>query len=608
VNIFDVFGDKVRAAIAAARMGAADGAVWPIAQITVERPRDPNHGDLSTNAAMVLAKPTRRKPHEIADILARQLHNEPDIIEVSIAGPGFINLRLDPAVWRRLVPAILTAGSGYGQSTRGGGMAMNVEYVSANPTGPMHVGHARGAVVGDALAGLLAKAGYDVRREYYINDAGSQVQTLGRSLHHRYLQLLGVPVGPVPEGMYPGEYLIPIAQAMVDAHGDTWRDRPEVAWLDTFREAATAAMMAMIKDDLTALGVRHDIFRSERMLVTEHIIDTTYARLQDRGLIYTGVLKPPKGKQPDDWEPRPQTLFKATDFGDDVDRPLKKSDNSWTYFALDIAYHCDKYARGFTRMVNVWGADHGGHVLRMKAALKAVTNGQATLDIRVCQMVRLMDGGVPIKMSKRAGNFITLRSLIDEVGADAVRFSLLTRKDDTAMDFDLRAVRAQSKDNPVFYVQYAHARCCSALRKAAEAFSDQQMDDSVLAGADLDRLSHPREMAVIQLLAQWPVVVESAAEVFEVHRVAFYLYDLAAALHDLWTAGRAEAGLRFVVSEDWEHSRAKLALVRAVALTLQAGLAVCGVSAPTEMSRDAEKLCAAGESAATEQGCAAGML
>lgn len=600
MNIFDVFGDKVRAAIAATEISAADGAAWPITQITVERPRDPSHGDLSTNAAMVLAKPARRKPRKIADALAQHLQEDPDITDVSIAGPGFINLRLDPAVWQRLVLAILTAGTDYGQSTRGGGVAMNVEYVSNNPTGPMHVGHTRGAVVGDALAGLLAKAGYDVRREYYINDAGSQVQTLGRSLHHRYLELLGVPVGPVPEGMYPGEYLIPIAQTMVDTHGETWRDQPEAAWLDTFRVAATEAMMAMIKDDLAALGVRHDIFSSERALVTERKIDATYARLQDSGLIYTGVLAPPKGKKPDDWEPRPQTLFKATDFGDDVDRPLKKSDDSWTYFALDIAYHRDKYARGFTRMVNVWGADHGGHVLRMKAALKAVTDAQATLDIRLCQIVRLMDGGVPIKMSKRAGNFITLRSLIDEVGADAVRFSLLTRKDDTAIDFDLQAVRAQSKDNPVFYVQYAHARCCSALRKAVAAFPDQTMDDSVLAGADLGRLNHPRELAMIQLLSQWPVVVESAAQALEVHRIAFYLYDLAAALHDLWTAGRTEAGLRFVEAEDWAHSRAKLALVRAVALTLQAGLAVCGVSAPTEMSRDAEELDATGVSATPE--------
>ncbi|MBF0267358.1 MAG: arginine--tRNA ligase [Alphaproteobacteria bacterium] len=553
------------------------------ARIAVEPPRDSAHGDMATNAAMVLSKQAKMNPKALALQLAEKLRQHPDIVSVEVAGPGFINWRLSDAFWRAQLSAILKAGTSWGDSDIGKGQKVNVEYVSANPTGPMHIGHARGAVVGDALAALLEKAGHDVAREYYINDAGAQVDVLARSAHLRYREALGENIGPIPEGLYPGEYLIGAGQALAKAHGDKWRNAPEAEWLAAFRLFAVDAMMDMIRDDLAALGVKHDVFTSERAMVDSGAVDAALKNLEERGLIYTGVLEPPKGKTPDDWEPRPQTLFKATDFGDDVDRPLKKSDGSWTYFASDIAYHKGKFERGFPVMIDVWGADHGGYVKRLQAAVKAITEGQGSLDVKLCQMVSLLKNGEPYKMSKRAGTFVTLRDLIDEVGKDVVRFIMLTRKNDAQLDFDLDKALEQSRDNPVFYVQYAHARACSVARHGAEMFPDRDLSDAALSGVDLSSLQDADEMALIRLMAAWPRLVESAAESHEPHRVAYYLADLAAAFHGLWNRGRDEAQLRFLIGEKPDLSLARLALVRAVALVAASGLKVFGVEPVLEM-------------------------
>ena len=479
--------------------------------------------------------------------------------------------------------AVLRAGTSFGDTSLGAGARVNVEYVSANPTGPMHVGHGRGAVVGDALASLLAKAGFAVHREYYINDAGAQVDILGRSLYLRYREALGEEIGAIPEGLYPGDYLIDAARALVERDGDRWLGRPESEWLGPLRDFAIEQMMALIRDDLALLGVHHDCFASERQLVDAGAIDECLAALDQRELIYTGVFEPPKGKTPDDWEPRPQTLFRATQFGDDVDRPLKKSDGSWTYFAADIAYHRDKFRRGFANLIDVWGADHGGYVKRMQAAVRAVTDGEAALDVKICQLVNLFDEGVPVRMSKRAGTFVTLREVVDEVGKDVFRFMMLTRRNDQALDFDFAKVTEQSKDNPVFYVQYAHARAASVMRHAAEAFSPETLTDQALVAAPLDRLTDPAELALIRQLAQWPRLVESAAEAHEPHRIAFYLQEVAAQFHMLWNKGRDEATLRFILASDPDLTRARLALVRGVAIVIASGLAVLGVKPVEEM-------------------------
>ena len=502
---------------------------------------------------------------------------------VATARPGFLNITLMPEVWHAQLRAILRGGLGFGDSAVGGGERINVEFVSANPTGPMHVGHGRGAVVGDALAALLAKAGFRVEREYYVNDAGAQVEVLACSVHLRYREALGEAIGPIPDGYYPGEYLIETGRELAARDGRKWLDRPQGEWLQPVREFAIARMMALIREDLAALGVRHDLFVSERALVDAGTIDDCLMALDQRGLIYTGVLEPPKGKLPDDWEPRAQTLFRATQFGDDVDRPLKKSDGSWTYFAADIAYHRDKFARGFASLIDVWGADHGGYVKRMQAAVRAVTDGAAALDVKLCQLVNLFDKGVPVRMSKRAGTFVTLREVIDEVGKDVFRFIMLTRRNDQALDFDFAKVTEQSKDNPVFYVQYAHARAASVMRHAAEAFVGEDLSDMALAETSLQRLADPTELALIRQLAAWPRLVESAAEAHEPHRVAFYLQEVAAQFHMLWNKGRDEATLRFILAEDPALTRARLALVRAVALVIASGLAVIGVEPVEEM-------------------------
>ena len=562
-----------------------------MARVAVEPPRDPAHGDLATNAAMVLAGAVRENPMALAERIGAALNGRELVtgdyrgpgFTVAAARPGFLNITLAPEIWHAQLRAILRAGAGFGDSAVGGGERVNVEFVSANPTGPMHVGHGRGAVVGDALAALLAKAGFQVEREYYINDAGAQVDILARSTHLRYREALGEAIGPLPDGYYPGEYLIETGQALARRDGRKWLDRPENEWLGPVRDFAIAQMMALIREDLVVLGVRHDLFVSERALVEAGTIDDCLMALDQRGLIYTGVLEPPKGKLPDDWEPRPQLLFRATEFGDEVDRPLKKSDGSWTYFAADIAYHRDKFGRGFANLIDVWGADHGGYVKRMQAAVRAMTDGAANLDVKLCQLVNLFDKGAPVRMSKRAGTFVTLREVVDQVGKDVFRFIMLTRRNDQALDFDFAKVTEQSKDNPVFYVQYAHARAASVMRHAAEAFAQDQLTDLALAETSLDELTDPAEIALIRQLAQWPRLVEGAAEAHEPHRVAFYLQEVAAQFHMLWNKGRDEATLRFILASDPALTRARLALVRGVALVIASGLAVIGVEPVEEM-------------------------
>ncbi len=583
MNLFKTFRDDIIAALARLAEQGRLPAGLDTSKVTAEPPREAAHGDISTNAAMVLSKAAGMKPRDIAELLAAELRALPSVTSAEIAGPGFLNLRLADSIWYAQMADLLRAGTAYGNSDLGHGKKVNVEYVSANPTGPMHVGHARGAVFGDALAGLLEKAGFDVTREYYINDAGSQVDVLARSAHLRYREALGEEIGEIPAGLYPGDYLKPTGKALADKYGDKYAHAPESEWLQEFRLFAVESMMGMIREDLDVLGVRHAVFTSELTLHKQGKVDEALAFLTDKGLIYEGVLEPPKGKTPDDWEPRPQTLFKATQFGDDVDRALKKSDGSWTYFAADIAYHLDKYRRGFANMINVWGADHGGYVKRMQAAIKAMTDGKGELDVKLCQMVNLLKDGEPFKMSKRAGTFVTLRDVVDEVGKGVVRFIMLTRKNDAQLDFDLVKVLEQSRDNPVFYVQYAHARAHSVLRHAAEMFPNADLSGETLADVRLDRLTDPAELALIKLMAGWPRLVESAAEAHEPHRVAFYLYDLAAAFHGLWNKGKDDATLRFLMAEDAELSFARMAMVRAVALAIASGLAVFGVEPVEEM-------------------------
>ncbi|MGB8275131.1 MAG: arginine--tRNA ligase [Alphaproteobacteria bacterium] len=554
-----------------------------LTRVAVEPARDPAHGDVATNAAMVLAKPAAMKPRDLAQLLLGPLGDIPGVTSAEVAGPGFINLRLSDQFWHARLAELLAAGTDYGASDIGRGRAVNVEYVSANPTGPMHIGHARGAVVGDALASLLAKTGYKVAREYYVNDAGAQVDALARSAHLRYREALGETIGTIPEGLYPGDYLRDVGQALAKRDGDKWKGRPESEWLGPVRDFAVARMMDLIRDDLAAHGVAHDVFTSERNLVEEVKVDEAFRVLEEKGLIYTGVLEPPKGMVPEDWEPRPQSLFRATRFGDDVDRPLKKSDGSWTYFASDIAYHLDKYRRGFRTMIDVWGADHGGYVKRMKAAVQAITGGEGELDVKICQLVNLMDKGQPVKMSKRAGTFVTLREVVDEVGKGVVRFIMLTRKNDQTLDFDLTKVTEQSRENPVFYVQYAHARVCSVVRHAEIEFPDLDVGLPALASGPLHRLTDPDELGLIKAMAGWPRLVEGAAEAHEPHRLAFYLYDLAAAFHALWTKGRDAASLRFLVAEDHELTAARLALIRGVGAVIASGLRIFGVEPLEEM-------------------------
>ena len=584
----DVFAGFHGHVLAAVQQLKHDGVVpheASIEGITLEPPKDPSHGDLATNAAMVLAKAAGRKPRELAERIAPLLASDPFVDKVEIAGPGFINLTLAHAFWPSVLRMVLEQGESYGRSAIGKGEAVNIEYVSANPTGPMHVGHTRGAVFGDALSNLLAFTGSAVTREYYINDAGAQVDLLARSVHLRYREALSEDIGEIPEGFYPGDYLKPVGQELAAEHGNELLNMPEAKWLPIVRAAALKAMLALIEDDLLALGIRHDVFFSERSLTEgpRDEIAETINDLKTRGLIYDGRLPPPKGKVDEDWEDREQLLFRSTEFGDDSDRPLVKSDGSYAYFAGDIAYHRDKFKRGFKSMIDVFGADHSGHVRRMQAAVAALTEGQAKLDIKICQLVRLFRGGEPVKMSKRAGTFVTLREVVDEVGQGPVKFMMLYRKNDAPLDFDFAKVTEQSRDNPVFYVQYAHARASSVLRNVREAFPDLDLEEGALAGSDLNLLTDEAEVALIRRIAQFPRLIEAAALAHEPHRVGFYLYDLAGDFHGLWNRGKDLPQLRFIYESDRELTRARVALVAATKRVLASGLGILGVHAMHEL-------------------------
>ena len=552
-------------------------------RISVEPPRESKLGDITTNVAMVLAKEVGIPPRDLANLLSERLNEVKWISEIVIAGPGFINIRLNFEFWHNRLREVLLAGKNYGDSTIGNKEKVNVEYVSANPTGPLHVAHARGAVVGDALASLLEKAGYDVTREYYINDAGTQVDTLARSAYLRYCEILGVSIGDIPEGYYPGDYLKKVGRAIAKNNGKAWLKVPEIIWLKKIRELATSMMMEDVSKDLESLGIQFDVLTSENALVKRGSVDEVLEILQSLNLVYTGILEAPKGKTSDDWEPRPQTLFKATEFGDEVDRALKKSDGSWTYFATDIAYHLDKFNRGFKTMVDVWGADHGGYVRRMKAAVEAITNGEGALDVKICQMVHLKKDGEAIRMSKRSGAFVTLSDLIDKAGKDVVRFMMLTRKNDSQMEFDIDKALEQSRDNPVFYVHYAHARCCSVLRNVTEQWSKKWASSKFLAKAELELLNDPAELEVIKVMAFWPQLVESAAIAHEPHRVAYYLNDLATQFHALWNKGNEDASMRFIDIEQESLTQSRLALVLGVANVIASGLEVMGVNPVKEL-------------------------
>ncbi len=569
MNLYPRFAAHIATALAELVAAGDLPAGLDTSNVTVEPPRDPTHGDLATNAAMVLAKPAGLKPRDIATLLALKLNRLDEVASVEVAGPGFINLTLHPQVWRDEIARI---DKDYGRSNMGAGQSVNVEYVSANPTGPMHMGHCRGAVVGDALAATLAYAGFAVTREYYINDAGGQVDTLARSAHLRYREALGETI-EIPEGFYPGDYLVPVGQALAADFGTTYVGAPEAEWLALFRTRTVAIMMDRIRDDLALLGIHQDIFFSEASLGprVQEALDTLAAK----GLIYEGVLEAPKGETSDDWEPRPQTLFRASQFGDDTDRALKKSDGSWTYFAGDVAYHYDKLQRGYAALVDMFGADHGGYVKRMQAAVRALSDNKVPLDIKIVQMVKLLRAGEPVKMSKRSGNFITLADVVEEVGKDVVRFIMLTKRSDSQLDFDFAKVVEQSRDNPVFYVQYAHARTASLARKAAEA-------NIALPTADLALLDEA-DLAVVKVASLWPRVVEQAAATREPHRIAFYLGDLAAAFHTQWNMGNDDPARRFVIADNPALTAARLALAGAVGQVIRNGLAVMGVTAADEL-------------------------
>jgi arginyl-tRNA synthetase len=587
-NIYVELLDRVRRANEALIAAGTLPAGIDHSRITVEPPRDPTHGDMATNAAMVLAKDAGKKPRDLAQAIAEKLRVDPLVETVEVAGPGFINITLKPAAWIETLRTAVRLGPEYGRSNLGRGTPVNVEYVSANPTGPMHIGHCRGAVFGDALASLLEFTGFKVTREYYINDAGAQVDQLARSAYLRYREALGEDIGPIPDGLYPGEYLKPVGEALAAENGAALKGKSEGEWLQLVRTRATEMMMAAVRADLATLGVNHNVFYSERSLVggSADRVAETIDWLRARGEVYEGRLPPPKGAPVEDWEDREQTLFRSTAFGDDVDRPLKKSNGSYTYFAADIAYHRSKLERGFRTLIDIWGADHGGYVKRMQAAVAALSDRQAELDVKLIQLVKLLRAGEPVKMSKRSGDFVTLREVVDEVGRDAVRFMMLYRKNDAVLDFDLAKVIEQSRDNPVFYVQYGHARGQSVFRNARAVFPDLPADfadPAVLEEAPLERLSDPAELALMRRIALYPRVVEAASAAHEPHRIAFYLFDLASEFHALWTLGNSSPHLRFIIQNDRQMTVARLALVQGVVSVLASGLALLGVGAPSEM-------------------------
>ncbi|MBO6719705.1 MAG: arginine--tRNA ligase [Rhizobiaceae bacterium] len=585
MNIFADFNNRIKNAVEHIGLKTKDGNAVDLSRITVEPPRDPSHGDLATNVAMVLAKSAGRNPRELAGEIAEALKADADVAEIGVAGPGFINLRLSPTFWQARLKDMLAAGADFGRSELGGGQKVNVEYVSANPTGPMHVGHCRGAVVGDALANILAFAGFAVTKEYYINDAGAQIDVLAQSVLLRYRQALGEEIGEIPSGLYPGDYLVPVGEALAKEYGRSLKTMPEPDALEIARVAAIDAMMAMIREDLAALNVHHDVFFSERTLHAGNggSIRSAINDLTLKGHVYKGKLPPPKGQLPEDWEDREQTLFRSTEVGDDIDRPLVKSDGSYTYFASDVAYMRDKIERGFDELVFVLGADHGGYVKRLEALAKALAGDKVALKVLLCQLVKLFRGGEPVRMSKRAGEFVTLRDVIDEVGRDPIRFMMLYRKSDAPLDFDFAKVTEQSKDNPVFYVQYASARCHSVFRQAKEAFGVEGMIARETMADYAGKLTDEGEQALIRKLAEYPRLIEQAAAAHEPHRLAFYLYELASAFHAHWNRGTETNDLRFVKVNDQELTYARLGLVQAVSDVVSSGLALIGADAPAEM-------------------------
>ncbi|MBY2908144.1 arginine--tRNA ligase [Rhizobium leguminosarum] len=584
MNLFTDFETRIKTALEQIDLVREKRSELDFGRITVEPPRDASHGDVATNAAMVLAKVLGTNPRALADVIITKLKEDADVADVSVAGPGFINIRLAVGYWQRLLASMIGAGTDYGRSSLGKGKKVNVEYVSANPTGPMHVGHCRGAVVGDALANLLAFAGYGVEKEYYINDAGSQIDVLARSVFLRYREALGEKIGEIPSGLYPGDYLVPVGQSLAADYGVRLHNMPEDQWMPIVKDRTIDAMMVMIRDDLAALNVHHDVFFSERTLHANGAaaIRTAINDLTFKGYVYKGTLPPPKGQLPEDWEDREQTLFRSTEVGDDIDRPLIKSDGSYTYFAADVAYFKNKFDRGFDEMIYVLGADHGGYVKRLEAVARGVSDGQAKLTVLLCQLVKLYRNGEPVKMSKRSGDFVTLRDVVEEVGRDSVRFMMLYRKNSEPLDFDFAKVTEQSKDNPVFYVQYAHARCMSVFRQAREAFADLDVSPENLAKT-VAGIGDPAELQLVAKLAEFPRIVEAAAQSQEPHRVAFYLYDVASSFHAHWNKGKDQPELRFVNDKNRESSIARLGLVYAVASVLKSGLAITGTAAPDEM-------------------------
>ena len=578
MNLFSEFLAAIGGAVAAVASEQGVAAGLDLSRVTAEPPRDPSHGDISTNAAMVLNKAFGKPPRALAEAIAEKLRAHPDVAAVEIAGPGFINLRLRPAVWPRVLNSILALGEAYGRSGLGRGKKANVEYVSANPTGPLHVGHVRGAVFGDALAQLLVESGFEVTREYYINDAGAQVDVLARSAYLRYLEALGEAIGEIPSGLYPGSYLKPVGEALAKEFGGSLKSKSEAEWLPLVRIRTMDMMMALIREDLAALNIRQEVFFSEKSLHDSGEVAAAIADLRQAGHVYQGTLPPPKGEVPEDWEDREQTLFRATDFGDDIDRPLLKSDGSYTYFASDVAYSRNKIARGYKELIYVLGADHGGYVKRLEAVAAALAGrGSVDVIVRLCQLVKLYRAGEPVRMSKRAGEFVTLRDVVDEVGADVVRFMMLFRKNEAPLDFDFAKVTEQSKDNPVFYVQYAHARTCSVIRNAAEEGFQPA------ARPDFTQLTDEQELTIARRLAEYPRLVEAAAIAHEPHRVAFYLFELAGEFHALWNKGKDSPQLRFILKEDGNLTTTRLAFLRAISYVLANGLRILGVRPAEEM-------------------------
>lgn len=585
-TIFKIIQAKVGEAVATLVQEGALTLKGPLPDFVIEPPRDPSHGDLATNVAMLMTKLVGKPPRALAELLKPKLEAVSQVASVSIAGPGFINLKLKPEVWHGELKTILGEGVHYGDSTLGQKQKVNIEFVSANPTGPMHVGHVRGAVLGDTLSNLLTKAGFDVTREYYFNDAGAQVDVLARTAHLRYREALGENIGAIPEGLYPGEYLKDVGEALAKRDGKKWIGKPEAEWMEPIRSFAVQIIMQIIRDDLQLIGIKHDVFTNEHEIVTCGLLDKVFKLLDEKGLVYVGTLPPPKGKVMDDWEPTPLTLFRTSQFGDSTDRPLKKRDGTWAYVMPDIAYHYDKIQRGFTQIIDVWGKDHGAYVDRIRPAITVFGEGHVKFDVLFNAIVKVLKNGVPVKLSKRSGNLITLREMVEQVGASVVRFFMLTRVPDSELEFDFAKAVEQTRDNPVFYVQYAHARCCSILRHATELFSGQDLSAAGLSPMQTSCLNSEEELALIRGLANWPRIIEAAAAAHEPHRIAFFLMELAGLFHSLWNKGNDNASLRFIVPDDKALTLARLVLIKATQTVIASGLAVMGCEPLEELRNE----------------------